>query len=163
MPKILHFPIRAKPYAHQINAANTALKHLLKGGGATLLMEMGTGKTLTSIGITGYLRQKGLIRRLLICAPLSILSVWRDEFEHFAAYDYSLVILEGTSSWKTDTMERNRGLLLWSLDFDPDSCKNSLGCLCDLDHRTVGWYLDDSLHGMDWNEGYCGHDLAGLV
>ena len=57
--------------------------------GAALLMEMGcpgTGKTLTTIAITGALSQAGRIRRVLIVAPLSILGVWEEEFQKFAAF-----------------------------------------------------------------------------
>ena len=43
------FPIRAAPYQHQRKAAAFALERLESGGGAALLMEMGTGKTLTNL------------------------------------------------------------------------------------------------------------------
>ena len=45
----LKLPIRAAPYRHQREAAAFALDKLVNGGGAALLMEMGTGKTLTTI------------------------------------------------------------------------------------------------------------------
>ena len=64
--------------------------------GAALLMEMGTGKTLTTIAIIGRLAAAGLVRRVLIVAPLSIVGVWREEFAKFAAFPYDLAILEGT-------------------------------------------------------------------
>ena len=83
------FPIRAAPYQHQRKAAAFALERLESGGGAALLMEMGTGKTLTTIAIVGALWQEARIQRLLVVAPLSILGVWEDEFERFAAFDYS--------------------------------------------------------------------------
>ena len=74
------FPIRAAPYLHQRKAAAFALERLESGGGAALLMEMGTGKTLTTIAIVGALWQEARIQRLLVVAPLSILGVWEDEF-----------------------------------------------------------------------------------
>ncbi|MFQ7031876.1 MAG: SNF2-related protein [Clostridium sp.] len=40
-------------------------------------MEMGTGKTITSIGISGILYQFGRVNRILVVAPLSILGVWK--------------------------------------------------------------------------------------
>ena len=43
------FTIRAAPYQHQRKAAAFALERLESGGGAALLMEMGTGKTLTNL------------------------------------------------------------------------------------------------------------------
>jgi|GEM_PF-5066936 len=63
--------------------------------GAALLMEMGTGKSLTAIAITGALSNAGRIRRALVVAPLSILGVWESEFEKFAAFPYALALLTG--------------------------------------------------------------------
>ena len=109
---MIRLPIRATPYRHQQEAAEFALAQLKVGGGAALLMEMGTGKTLTSIGIVGNLWQQKQIRRLLIVAPLSILGVWEDEFRKFAAFDYSLVVLEGTGARKADTIRHMTGTAL---------------------------------------------------
>ena len=107
-------PIRAAPYRHQQDAF-AFVRHLFsppQGGGAALLMEMGTGKTLTSIAITGALWNAGRIQRLLIVAPLSILGVWQDEFQKFAAFDYSLAVLEGTTARKVDTIRHMNGAAL---------------------------------------------------
>ena len=76
----------------------------LKSRGAALLMEMGTGKSLTAIAITGALSQAGRIRRVLIVAPLSILGVWEEEFQKFAAFPYALAVLSGSSAKKLDTL-----------------------------------------------------------
>ncbi len=107
-------PIRAAPYRHQ-EEAFAFVRQLLaspQGGGAALLMEMGTGKTLTSVAITGALWNTGRIQRLLIVAPLSILGVWEDEFQKFAAFDYSLAVLEGTTARKVDTIRHMNGAAL---------------------------------------------------
>ena len=113
MSKAAHgLPIRAAPYKHQREAAYFALGHLKTGGGEALLMEMGTGKTLTGIAIIGQLWNERCIQRLLIVAPLSILGVWRDEFNKFADYDYSLVVLEGTGARKADTIRHMNGAAL---------------------------------------------------
>ena len=61
-----YLPIRASPYQHQKEAARFALARLEDGGGAALLMEMGTGKTLTSIAITGALRNAGRDRKSVV-------------------------------------------------------------------------------------------------
>ncbi len=80
--------------------------------GAALLMEMGTGKSLTAIAIIGALSQAGRIRRVLVVAPLSILGVWEEEFQKFAAYPYSLAILTGSSAKKLDTLRHMTGTAL---------------------------------------------------
>lgn len=105
-------PIRASPYKHQQDAAAFALKHLKAGGGAALLMEMGTGKTITSIAVVGQLRNEGLIQRLLVICPVSVMGVWRDEFAKFAAYDYSLASLEGTTTKRADVIRHMKGRAL---------------------------------------------------
>ena len=74
----LLMPIKANPYEHQIKAF--AFVCGLFGifnvpyysRGAALLMEMGCGKTITSIAVAGVLYQFGKINRILIVAPLSI-------------------------------------------------------------------------------------------
>ena len=112
MQNEMKLPIRAAPYRHQIEAAHFALKRLAQSGGSALLMEMGTGKSLTAIAITGALWRGGCIRRLLVVAPLSILSVWDDEFAKFAAFDYALAMLEGTTARKVDTIRHMNGAAL---------------------------------------------------
>ena len=84
----------------------------LKSRGAALLMEMGTGKSLTAIAITGALSQAGRIRRVLIVAPLSILGVWEEEFQKFAAFPYVLAVLSGSSAKKLDTLRHMTGTAL---------------------------------------------------
>ena len=111
-------PIRATPYRHQIEAYEYAcgLFGLLSGpmesGGCALLMEMGTGKTITSIAITGALLQAGRIRRVLVVAPFTILGVWEEEFQKFAAFPYALAVLEGTAAKKLDTLRHMTGAVL---------------------------------------------------
>ena len=102
-------PVKAKPYAHQYKAFEFACTKfgILPGefsSGVALLMEMGTGKTITSIGIAGALYQFGKIKRVLVVAPLSILGVWEEEFSRFADYPYTLTVLKGPSSKKAETL-----------------------------------------------------------
>ena len=84
----------------------------LNSRGAALLMEMGTGKSLTAIAITGALSQAGRIRRVLVVAPLSILGVWEEEFQKFAAFPYVLAVLSGSSAKKLDTLRHMNGTAL---------------------------------------------------
>jgi SNF2 family DNA or RNA helicase len=109
-------PIKAAPYRHQISAFNFVCGKFglipsvgMPSLGAALLMEMGTGKTITSIAVTGALYQAGKIRRVLVVAPLSILGVWEEEFTKFADFDYSLAVLEGSAAKKIDTLRHMLG------------------------------------------------------
>ena len=69
----------------------------------------GTGKTVTSIAIAGALWNARHIHRLLVVAPLSVLGVWEDEFTKFAAFDYVLAVLVGTTARKVDTIRHMNG------------------------------------------------------
>jgi len=95
-------PVRASPYAHQQSAFEFVTRLFTEdtSPGAALLMEMGTGKTLTTIGITGALWLTGRIRRVLIVAPLSIVGVWQEEFAKFADFRYNLAVLTGSGAKK---------------------------------------------------------------
>ena len=114
----LDMPIHAVPYRHQREAFEFVMElfGLLhskrRSSGAALLMEMGTGKTLTTIGITGALSNAGRIRRVLVVAPLSILGVWEEEFQKFADFPYCLVVLSGNGSRKRDTLRHMAGASL---------------------------------------------------
>ncbi|MHB1155017.1 MAG: DEAD/DEAH box helicase [Eubacteriales bacterium] len=108
-----------KLYNHQNDAVNfvcrlfglIALKEN-RPKGAALLMEMGTGKTLTTITISEKLYHAGCIEKMLIVAPLSILGVWDDEFAKFANFNYNLSILSGSGAKKTEALRNMIGQTL---------------------------------------------------
>jgi len=115
---MLPMPIKVKPYAHQINAFDFICKKvgLLPGSmyspagyGAALLMEMGTGKTLTTIAVEGALYHAGRIRRVLVVSPLSVTGVWKDEHDVYADFDYTLAVLKGSGEKKLDTLRHMTG------------------------------------------------------
>ena len=99
-------PIRAAPYRHQQEAFTFATRLFTEDAspGAALLMEMGTGKTITSIAIAGALWQTGRVKRALIVAPLSILGVWQEEFAKFADFAYTLQVLTGSTEQKAQAL-----------------------------------------------------------
>ncbi len=106
-------PVKAHPYDHQQRAYEFACRLFgLTGSnpptshGVALLMEMGTGKSLTTIAVAGRLWLEPKIERMLVVAPLSILGVWQEEFRKFADFPYSLVILSGTGSRKSENLRQ---------------------------------------------------------
>lgn len=111
----LPMPVKVQPYAHQKAAFDFAcgkfglVPSASRSRGVALLMEMGCGKTLTAIGITGVLFQTGKISRVLVVAPLSILGVWQSEFEQFADFPYTLTVLTGTSEKKRRQLKEISG------------------------------------------------------
>lgn len=46
---------------------------------------------------------------MLIVAPLSIVGVWREEFQKYADYDYTLAVLSGTADAKRKALQRLSG------------------------------------------------------
>lgn len=94
-------PIKVKPYNHQIKAFNFAIKKLKLDcgedaiGSCALLMDMGLGKSLTSVAVIGYAFQHKRINKVLIICPTSIINVWITEFKKFADYDYTIEALTG--------------------------------------------------------------------
>ena len=102
-------PIRAAPYAHQLDVYNFAMEIYERSKqGVAILADMGTGKSLITIAVAGTLYLRGEIKRLLIVCPKSIVGVWEKEFEKFAGFDYTLAVLEGETQKKADTL-RNMG------------------------------------------------------
>ena len=86
-------PIKApySLYQHQIKAYNIALA--LRG--AALLMDMGTGKTLTTVAVTGRRFLDGKIKRVLIIAPTSVCAVWPQEYQKFGDFPCRVALLLG--------------------------------------------------------------------
>ncbi len=105
-------PIKAELYEHQKEAFNfvTKIYNSPKNHqGAALLMEMGCGKTLTSIAVAGALYKAGSVKKLLIVCPLSIASVWKEEFKKFADFDYELSVLKGSTEKKAEQLQKMQG------------------------------------------------------
>ena len=106
-------PVKAHPYEHQQKAYEFACRQFGLTGcdppssrGVALLREMGTGKTLTTIAVAGRLYLNRKITKMLIVAPLSILGVWQEEFQKFADFLYSLAVLNGTGSRKSENLRQ---------------------------------------------------------
>lgn len=122
----LLMPIKANPYEHQIKAFGFVcglygiFNAPFYSRGAALLMEMGCGKTITSIAITGCLYQFEKVNRVLVVAPLSILGVWEEEFERFAAFPFSLTLLKGSTAKKKEQLEEvsDKGLQIVVVNYE---------------------------------------------
>ena len=90
--------------------------------GCAFLMDMGTGKTITTIAVAGTLSGKHKIKNMLVVSPKSIVSVWQQEFERFAAFPYQLVVLDGNGNKKADTIRYMIGNGLQVIVVNYESC-----------------------------------------
>lgn len=84
-------PIKAKPFRHQVLGYNIGIQL----PNVAILAEMGCGKSLIATAIAGRRYLDGQIKKLLVVCPTSIMFVWQDEFEKFADFPYSLIVLNG--------------------------------------------------------------------
>ena len=121
-------PIKAVPFRHQVNAFEFACDRFgiwdgqIKSRGVALLMEMGTGKSLTGIAIAGCLYKERKIKRMLVVAPLSILGVWEEEFQKFADFPYSITVLKGSMAKKKEQLADIPGKGLQVIVVNYESC-----------------------------------------
>jgi len=123
---IEQMPIKVQPYRHQQSAYEFVLGLFgifpanTNSSGAALLMEMGTGKSLTAIGVAGRIYLSSRIKRMLIVCPLSITGVWREEFDKFADFPYTITVLSGSSAKKKAAMESvsGKGLQIMVINYE---------------------------------------------
>lgn len=76
----------------------------MSGGGVALMMDMGTGKTLSTVAIAGRMFLDGYIRRLLIIAPTSVCAVWPQEFQKFGDFPSRVGLLLGDHDQRVRTL-----------------------------------------------------------
>jgi len=115
---IVEYPVKKKLFKHQIRGANMALMTfgLLnfgagyippakgQGKGYGLLYEMGCGKTLTAIAVMGALKQGGIIKKVLILAPTSVVKVWPEELESSLTIPYFVTAATGTKNKRLEAI-----------------------------------------------------------
>lgn len=99
--------------------------------GCAFLMDMGTGKTITTIALAGTLHHKHKITQMLVVCPKSIVDVWEQEFEKFADFPYQLAVLDGTSAKKADMgisfLKQANVLWLQIYQIVKDNCEAPIG------------------------------------
>ena len=89
-------PLKTKPYDHQKRAYMIGMTL----NSAAFLMEMGTGKTLSAVAVAGKRFLDNEVKRLLVIAPLSVIHVWKKEFEIHADFPNNVIVLDNTQMAK---------------------------------------------------------------
>lgn len=87
------WPGRFKPFAAQRDVAAFLTGH----NRAFNLSEIGTGKTMATLWAYDYLRERGIVKKMLVIAPLSTLErTWADEvWQHFPHLNATVLYGEG--------------------------------------------------------------------
>jgi len=101
VPKSLMCHIKSVPYKHQIEGYLVGLHY----SSAALLMEQGTGKTLSAIGILGRRYLAELIKRVLIICPKSAIPNWTKEFKKHTGFAARIVEMDGKGEAKTEVFK----------------------------------------------------------
>ncbi|MEG0282308.1 MAG: DEAD/DEAH box helicase [Clostridia bacterium] len=123
-------PVKVTPFEHQKRGYDIACKLMdlynkenleRIRSGAALLMEMGTGKTLTAIGIAGRAYKNKKIKKLLVIAPSSVVPVWPKELEDFADFEFTVVALQGTMQKRVQalhSLDKAKGLKVAVINYE---------------------------------------------
>lgn len=105
--------IKSTLYAHQSRAVNAALPALLDHGGYALFMEMGVGKSLTTITIFTILQELKKALALIIIAPKAICSTWEEQLATHADIPYNFVQWDATSASTKKWQRAFNDMLEW--------------------------------------------------
>lgn len=114
--------VKAKLFKHQQDAYDFALDAFERGKAVALLADMGTGKSMMTIAITGTLEADKGVKKMLVVCPKSIVGVWEDEFRKFADYRYALTVLDGTMDKKRSSFSYMQGAALQIIVVNYESC-----------------------------------------
>ena len=72
------------------------------------MMDMGTGKTISTVAVAGRMYLDGYIERLLIIAPTSVCAVWPAEFDKFGDFPCRVALLLGDHKTRVQKPKRRR-------------------------------------------------------
>lgn len=99
---------------HQVEAVAAITVPSLRG--LALFDEQGSGKTIMALAAFDRLRQVGLLERMLVIAPKSVLGAWKSECTNFLGPNYRVVLVDGSSSKRHEAILRPHDVLLVSYD-----------------------------------------------
>lgn len=100
------------PYAHQ----KAAFQFVRNMDACGLLMEMGLGKTFVAGHAMKWRMMQGQVSRVLIVAPVSVLSNWRRELIRYGIADPTEICdLTGPIAWRVETLASLPKRVKWVL------------------------------------------------
>jgi len=100
------------PFAHQKQTA----EFLLANRKAFCFNEQGTGKTASVIWAVDYLMQRGLVKRVLVVCPLSIMkSAWQGDLFKFAIHR-TVAVAYGSAAKRKEIIKGNAEFVIINFD-----------------------------------------------
>ncbi|HEX6956275.1 MAG TPA: DEAD/DEAH box helicase [Agromyces sp.] len=100
-----------KPFQHQVLGYNVGLQL----PNIALLMEMGTGKTLTALAIAARRWERGEVERVLVVAPASVVPVWPAD-ARMLGVPVETLALQGKVDRRVKLLEQWRPMLVRCLE-----------------------------------------------
>ena len=89
----------------------------LKGlKGLCLFDEQGTGKTLTAIAAFDILVKRGVVGRMIVVSPTTLIGNWAHEIEKFAPNMYSTVEVKGSAKEKFELLNSSSQIYLMNYE-----------------------------------------------
>jgi SNF2 family DNA or RNA helicase len=95
---------------HQAEAVAAIVSPSLKG--IAIFDEQGTGKTLMALAAFDWLRERGVVQRLLVVAPKSVLSAWEVQCDQFLDGQNRRSMLTGTAAARRRALLHPHDILL---------------------------------------------------
>ena len=83
---------KSEPYIYQGQAITNAVKGLVKDRFFGYFMEMGTGKTKSTLNTAEILHARKYIQAIIILAPKPLMAVWEDEIEKHTFLNTSILL-----------------------------------------------------------------------
>ena len=98
------FVFAVKPFRHQLDA----IAFCINMPKAALWLDMGLGKTFTSINIARYRCKYQGIQKVLVVAPRSLLHQWVQEINRYVPEEHDIFVIEGTPKKKSKRLQAAR-------------------------------------------------------
>jgi SNF2 family DNA or RNA helicase len=119
-----NWPGRYKPMAHQVDTA----AFLTLNKRAFVFNDPGTGKTLSALWAADYLMERGLVRRVLILCPLSIMhSAWMSDLNNSIIHRSAIVAHHTQAAKRIEMIQSNYEFIISNyegLNLIADEIKN---------------------------------------
>ena len=143
----LTYKWKTRPYVHQLRAVK---KLLSTGWGGALLMEPRTGKTKVAIDYMSILHVLGKVNRVIVFAPVGVMSVWEEELAVHCPVPYRLLIWDKKAR-KEDDLPRFGKDILDIVVTNYDAASTPPDWRRDRKTGEIAWFIPEKRRGRTFN------------